>query len=304
MAEELRQLPNDQVQKPSTDMSVVSDADLEAQILTAQKAVTDKQNAPEPVVEPPQPIAPVAAEPTGQAPAAPVQQAQAVPTPVATTAQELMDKKGYTTVDQLAKSYTELEREFTRKRQEDARAMRQQMPVAPQAPVMPTGDAYNPNEVVMQALNNDAYNTIGAIAEQRVQAKLAVLESQAKEQRLHNTVTRLASDPMSQDFNNPTMQAEIMKVFQGKPEWQGRVPEYLEDAYYIAKGRMSSTAQMNAFQAGKTDGAQVAAMKQGAVVEGAGRAPAQIKPSTPTTMSLDDLRAAIEQEQNKIAYMK
>lgn len=307
--EELRQLPNDPAPKPGENPSAnLSDADLMAQIQAEQKAIADKLNAPEPVAEPPKPIAPVVAEPTGQAAVAPVQQAQAVPVPApvpnppapALTAQELMDKKGYTSVDQLAQSYANLEREFTRKRQEEARAMRQQ-PIAPQMPIAPVDGVNDPRQVVLDAINNDPLNAIGYIAEQRVQAKLAELEAQTREQKLHNTVTRLASDPVSQDFNSPAMQSEILKVFHGKPEWQGKVPEYLEDAYYIAKGRMSTTAQMNAFQAGKDNGAQVAAMKQQAVVEGAGRAPAPQKPSSPTTMPINDLRAAIEAEQYRIA---
>jgi len=278
---------------PDQNLNAMTDDQLLEQIAIEEKKVDDKRNAPMEIpVEPQQVIAPAAPI------SAPVQAGQAVtpvqeqqvpaPAPAPTaTAQELMDKKGWKSFDDIAKGYVNLEREATRKWQEESRARRQ---VAPQPMVAPQ----DVNTAVIDSINSNPVDTIGALAEQRLAPRIAEIEERQREILRHNAVASLASNPRTADFNSPIMQDRMLQIFRENPDWALNIDRHLINVYKIAKSDLSEQAQLNAFQAGKENGQQLAQMKQSAMVEGAGR-PGQIPVSRdPRTMPLGDLENTIK----------
>lgn len=291
-----------------TDPSLMTDLQLESAIVAEQQRLGGASN-PLPKINAPEGQAinqtPGQAQP-GQVPQVPTTeqtaaaqtQAQNEPQYDNLTFEQLQDKSGVKSPDELARSYAELRRSFDQKAQENAELKRQQalgqQPVQQpySQPQPPINDIDRMNEAFVGDLQRNPLGTIAQIVKaMTAHENKPFIESQ-KEIALKSEIARLKSSPNTSTFNLPEVQDEITKVLQENPDYMDNLPRNLEMVHERALGRIAMRSKVNV-------GTQVQGQTPSAFVEGKNR-PSQPQAFDPQTSSLDDLKRVIQQLQRQI----
>jgi hypothetical protein len=144
--------------------------------------------------------------------------------------------------------------------------------------------------------NNVEKDPVGTIAKLN-DALMRPIREQNRDIVFKNEIMRLSSHPSTADFNTPEVQSEIQKVIQEKPHRYldafGKVdPSCLEDAYYVAKGRVVKNVVPQVAQP---------KINKPAPVEGGNKNPPQ-KPKAfnPHNAPMNELDAEIERLQKEV----
>jgi hypothetical protein len=267
---------------------------LEAQMKAMESGNEQTPSNPDSTTSVVTPIVPVQVgqvpqvEETKQVDAPPVVETPVVPG--SPTFAELQAKKGFTSPDALAKSYTALEKEFQKMKQAEAAA--RVAPVQPQSiPTNPSnGESNFLNELLEkpeQTIAN-AFLKLNSIVNAEQVDKINSLQRKLK-------FEEMAANPETADFSDPEIQAQMQEEFKSHPQWMADVNTNLEDAYYVARGKVKAKAETRAFEQGKIAGEQSIQAKKGAMVEGSsavGKAP--VVDTNPMTMPLTDLEQMLK----------
>lgn len=215
---------------------------------------------------------------------------QAVETPASldpkgATFAELQVKKGFKSPDDIARSYAALEKEFQKMKQAEAASSRVTTMPQPIPTNSPNGESNFLNELLEkpeQTIAN-AFIKLNSIVNAEQVDKINSLQRKLK-------FEEMASNPETADFVDPDIQAQMQEEFKARPAWLGNVNENIEDAYYIARGKVKSKAEMRAFEQGKVAGEQSLQARKGATVEGSSAVtPVVVADTNPLTMPLNDL---------------
>lgn len=277
----------------------LSDEELIKQIQQAQSELINQQNQPtvepttSPVTKPVAQSGEQVVEKKEEQPQeqVPVQVVQQLEPSVQPTFEELKAKKHIQTPEELAKIYAALERDYSRKSQELAKRQETTQPIPTEQPL-----AY---EEYSQRFKEDYENDpLGTMAKLVQVLNQPLLEKQ-KESDLEREVLRLSGSPNTADFNLPEMQEEMQKVVNERPFMKGNLSVHLQDAYWIAKGRLSSKTRQEAVEQGKKIAEEDIKNKKTAVVETSARATPP-EPFNPETASLDDLKKVILYHQQQL----
>lgn len=228
---------------------------------------------------------------------------QKVPTPEVTepgkdkaTFEQLASKKGMKSPDDLANSYVNLERQYSKTAQELAK-MKQtgvvQQPVTnaePVAPVQPQPVQYD-NQQVIEALNSDA---VGVIA-QIVKEVIKPFEQERYQNKLKSKIVNLCSNPETADFGTEEIHNQIVDIIKTRPQYGENLADNIEDLYYMAKGRIGKNQITSAVELGKELANQQIQGKHQAIVEGASK-PTGSEPFNIETADLESLRKLVESQ--------
>ena len=207
---------------------------------------------------------------------------------------DLLAKK-HINLAQITKLYTDLERDYSRIRQ-DPRLRSPEV-----APAQPAVGSENPNPFTpdVDASFVQDFNRAPVATMANMLRILQANDPKVKEQNLHNTVVELSNSPETALFNLPEVQEEIKQVLNERPELKANLSENLPVAMDTALGRLlrSGKININAFELGKKSVEQANSAKASAVVESAGNPP-PVPPSevNPDTLPLDELRSYIAQQ--------
>jgi hypothetical protein len=215
---------------------------------------------------------------------------------------KLKAKTGVKTVDDMVKNYDEAVKKIHQQGQELANLKKvQQSPQQTyQGSELPTNPPADPEEARRIAnewfQNNVEKDPVGTIAKLN-DALMRPIREQNRDIVFKNEVMRLSSHPTTADFNTPEIQDEMQKVISEKPhrflDGFGKVdPSTLEDAYYIAKGRIVRNVVPQVVQP---------KINKPVPVEGVNKNPPQRpKAFNPHTASQEELDAEIARLQKEI----
>jgi hypothetical protein len=215
---------------------------------------------------------------------------------------DLATKKGFKSPDDLAKSYVELEKAFSKKSAENSNLQKAQTPPVQQETTPNKNEPAVPdNSEILRAINEDAIGTIAAIAKAASEPEIQEIRNLRNETKLKNTVSALCTNPETADFQMPEIQAEIQNIIQSKPEMKKNLSDNLVDIYFLAKGRLSGKLGNAAFENGKRIGQQQNDYKNNAIVENAGNVPGNNNIAFDSrTATNDQLEARIRSLQNSL----
>ena len=156
--------------------------------------------------------------------------------------EELKEKKGLQSVDELAKSYVELEKGFTRKSQELADLKKKEQFHTPAVTDSYYGET--PEESANRLFREKwDRNPIGTLIDVQ-NIILKPVRDTTRQIELRNEIVRLSSSPQTADFNLPEVQQEIKKIVEENPDkYSENLIDNLEDLYWISKGRLGTRSQ-------------------------------------------------------------
>jgi hypothetical protein len=218
------------------------------------------------------------------------------------TFEKVQQKAGFKTPDDLANSYEHLVKKMHSQAQEISALKK--VPQVPQQPYqgsdLPPTPPADPEEARRIAnewfQNNVEKDPVGTIAKLN-DALMRPIREQNRDIVFKNEIMRLSSHPKTADFNTPEIQDEMQKVISEKPyrflDGFGKVdPSTLEDAYYIAKGRIVKNVVPQVVQP---------KINKPVPVEGVNKNPPQ-KPKAfnPHTASQEELDAEIARLQREL----
>jgi hypothetical protein len=212
---------------------------------------------------------------------------------------ELQSKTGVKTVDDMVKNYNEAVKKIHQQGQELAnlkKVPQQQNPWNNELPENPPSDPEEAKRVVNEWFqNNVEKDPVGTIAKIN-DLLMRPIKEQNRDIVFRNEIMRLSSHPSTADFNTPEIQDEMQKVISEKPhrylDGFGKIdPSALEDAYFVAKGRVVRVVAQQVSQP---------KINKPAPVEGGNKNPPQ-KPKVfnPHSASMDELDAEIRRLQKE-----
>jgi hypothetical protein len=215
------------------------------------------------------------------------------------TFEKVQQKAGFKTPDDLANSYDHLVKKMHAQAQEISALKKPQQTYQPGAdlPANPPSDPEEARRVANEWFqNNVEKDPVGTIAKLN-DALMRPIREQNRDIVFKNEIMRLSSHPSTADFNTPEVQEEMQKVIAEKPHRYldafGKVdPSCLEDAYYVAKGRVVKVVAQNVAQP---------KINKPVPVEGGNKNPIQKqKAFNPHTASEEELDAEIRRLQKEV----
>ena len=223
-------------------------------------------------------------------------QVQNEPGVATTTFEQLQQKSGVKSPDDLATNFINLQREFSRKSQELAQARRtetvQPQPVAQPQPIV--NDKERMNQAFVTDLAQDPLGTIAAVVSQLNQRDFKPFVEQQKDTALKNELIRLSSSPTTASFNLPEVQAEIKNVLTERPEYLSDLAGNMDILYTLAMGKLARNGVALSTQSPN----RVVQNPAAGFMEGR-NVPTQPQPNDPKTMPLDDLAKMIKNYQSQ-----
>jgi hypothetical protein len=303
MEEELNELPAVETsQKKENIGENMSEEELTKAILDAQNKIKAEQT-PQPEIVTKEPEAPSkdgqAEVPVNKAEEETTKEKQETIEPVKESAfDNLAKKKGYKSVDDLVKSYGEIEKKLHSQAQELSKLKKQ--------------DAYQPSENSQfdnpdlssaQAYDNwlreqyqiDPIATASYIARLETEKSMEEIKERNYRADLKETVTRLSRNPDTMDFNEPEIQSEIQKIIETNPQkyllHNRKIdPNELEPLYYQARGKLN-----------KPSVKVVSRVNSQVPVEGVSKSPTQrVQNFNPATASEQELLNEIKNLQKSL----
>jgi len=230
------------------------------------------------------------------------QQTQVIPTPEnsqpgkdKTTFEQLASKKGMKSPDDLANSYSNLEKQFSKTAQELAKIKQTTTvpnvvePVVPVQPVQPQTPIQYDNQQIIEALNTDAVGVIAQIVKKIVEP----YEQERYQNKLKSKISNLCSNPETADFGTEEIHNQIVEIIKARPQYGDNLADNIEDLYYMAKGRIGKNQITSAVELGKEIANQQIQGKHSAIVEGASK-PIGSEPFNVETADLESLKKLVE----------
>jgi len=215
------------------------------------------------------------------------------------TFEKVQQKAGFKTPDDLANSYDHLVKKMHAQAQEISALKKPQQTYQPGSDLPPTPPS-DPDEAKRIAnewfQNNVEKDPVGTIAKLN-DALMRPIREQNRDIVFKNEIMRLSSHPSTADFNTPEVQEEMQKVIAEKPHRYldafGKVdPGCLEDAYFVAKGRVVKSVAQPVAQP---------KINKPAPVEGSNKNPPKKQQAfNPRSASEEDLDAEIRRLQREI----
>lgn len=197
---------------------------------------------------------------------------------------ELVEKKGFKSKEDLAKSYINLEKSYSSKRQMSiAETTQQQVPREVQP--LPQEGYDDFNQRILADFNRDPVTTMKALNKVLIDQELSGVREQLRDQKLRSTIDTLASSPVTASFNDPKVQEEMQKIYNQNPSLIPYMSENMSMIYEMAEGRLSI--------ANRSAATKSAPKVKPARVEGSSQPAPVRKGFDPQTASDDELRSAI-----------
>lgn len=217
----------------------------------------------------------------------------------AVTYDTIKAKYGFKSPDSLAKSFDSSVKELQRMKREEAEKLKSQQLIQPAQPVIPQANPEN-SGFLNQLLENpemtlaQAFMKMNEVANAQLREKNSDIERKLKFQEM-------AGSPDTADFVSDEIQAQMQEEYKSRPEWlssQSDINTHLDEAYWIAKGKVAAKSELKALEEGKKLGQQSILQKKAGSVESAGSmaAPQGVSDTNPMTMPITDLEDLIQKQ--------
>jgi hypothetical protein len=199
------------------------------------------------------------------------------------TFEQLQAKQGFKSPDDLAKSYSELRKEFDRRNQAPRQEVAPPQPYVQPTPTPNTKEQFN--QQFVNELSVDPLGTLLKYSRAIIASETQPLMQTQRDIALQSEVARLSSSPQTQTFRSPEVQAEIKNIL------NENLPKNISTAYERALGRLAIK--------GTSLGAMPNSASRAVPMEGSSK-PVVSQPVSMNDMSIADLETAIKTLQNQL----